>query len=75
MTANFSWRQKRHFLDVLLKAGACFIISQVIAGEVFVSFSCHMYEDKEVLDAKFLYLKERLWLWILCFMVPSVAPM
>ena len=35
-----------------------------------MSFSCHMYKDKEVLDALFLYLKERLWLWILCFMAP-----
>ena len=29
----------------------CFSISQVIVREMFVSFSCHMYEDKEVLDA------------------------
>ena len=65
--ANFSWRQRRHFL--------MFCCRQVLVGEMFVSFSCHMYEDTEVLDAEFLYLKERLWLWILCYMVPSVAPM
>ena len=32
MMANFSRRQRRHFLDVLLLAGACFSISQVIVG-------------------------------------------
>ena len=51
MMANFSWRQRRHFLDVLLSAGACFSIPQAIVGDMFASFSCHMYEDKEVLDA------------------------
>ena len=25
-------------------------ISQVIVGEMFVSFRCHLYKDKEVLD-------------------------
>ena len=38
------------FFYVLLLAGACFSISQGIIGEMFVSFSCYMYEDKEVLD-------------------------
>ena len=51
MMANFSWRQRRHFLDVLQQAGACFSISQVIVGDMFAPFSCHVYEDKEVLDA------------------------
>ena len=43
--ANFSWRQRRHFLMF------CFSTSHMIVGEMFVSFRCHMYEDKEVLDA------------------------
>ena len=42
---------KNAFFYVLLEAGACFSISQVIVREMFVSFRCHMYEDKEVLDA------------------------
>ena len=42
--------EKKAFFFVLLSAGACFSISQVIVREMFVSFRCHMYEDKEVLD-------------------------
>ena len=42
--------EKKIFFDVLLLAGACFSISQVIVGEMFVHFRCQMYEDKEVLD-------------------------
>ena len=32
------------------KAGASFSISQVMVGELFISFRCLMYEDNEVLD-------------------------
>ena len=49
MMANFSWRQRRNFF-VLLQAGTSFSISQVIVEEMFMSFRCHMYEDKEILD-------------------------
>ena len=42
---------KTSFFNILLQAGTCFSISQVIVGEMVVSFRCHMYEDKEVLDA------------------------
>ena len=33
-----------------------------------------MCEDKEVLDEYFLFVKESLWLYILSFMMPSIAP-
>ena len=46
---------KKALFYVLLLASACFSISQVIVGEMFVSFRCHMYEDKEVLDELFLF--------------------
>ena len=46
--ANFLWKQRRHFY-VLLLAGASFIISQVMVGEMFMSFKCHMCVGKEVL--------------------------
>ena len=39
MIANFSWRQSRHILDILLWAGADFITSQVMFDVMFPSFS------------------------------------
>ena len=72
--ASFWWRQRRPF-DVLLLAAASFSISQVMVGEMFMSFRCHMCVDKKVLAESFPMAKESLWLHILCFMVPSVAPM
>ena len=41
---------KRGIFYALLYAGASFSISQVIVGEMFISFRYHMCEDKEVLD-------------------------
>ena len=40
--------------------GASFSISQVMVGEMFMSFRRHMYVDKEVLDELFLLVKESL---------------
>ena len=43
--ANFSWRQIFCCRQVLV-----LVSSQVIFGDMFVSFWRHTYEDKEVLD-------------------------
>ena len=40
---------KKTFFDVLLQAGASFSISQVMVGEMFMSFRFQMCVDKEVL--------------------------
>ena len=71
---SFSWRQRRYFY-VLLKAGASFSISQVRVGKIFMSFTYQMCMDKEELVELVLLVKKCLCLYILCFMVRSVAPM
>ena len=38
--ASFLCRQKRHLFDVLLYVDPSFSISQVIVGEIFMSFRC-----------------------------------
>ena len=47
---------------VFLYGGTSFNIYQVIVGKIFMSFRCHMYKDKEVLNEQFLFVKESLWL-------------
>ena len=44
---SFSWRLRRHFL-CLFYVGASFSISQVIVGEMFMSFRHHKCVDKEL---------------------------
>ena len=49
MIESFSCRQRRQFLEDLLYAGAIFSIFHVMDGEMFMSFCCQMYVDREVL--------------------------
>lgn len=51
------------------------MISQLIFGVMFLSFSCHMYVDSVVLLEYFLLENERSWVYFVCLNVPSVAPM
>ena len=46
---EFLMEAKKAVFDELLLAGASFSISQVMVGEMFMSFRCKMCVDKEVL--------------------------
>ena len=46
-----------------------------MVGVMFLFFRFHMCVDRDVLVEYFLLVNESLWVYILCFIVPSVAPM
>ena len=59
---SFSWRQKRHLFDVLLYAGGTFRISQLMFGEMFISFKFQICVDRDVVVEYFMFENESLWL-------------